>query len=65
MDGWSNQIPPLQHTSSIYNRKLGVGKNPIRGKIPPHKREEGDKVVPHPKGSVPINEKCSNVEVDP
>ena len=49
-DAWMDGViktPPLQHTSSIYNRELGEGKNPIKGKIPSHKREEeGDKVVP-------------------
>ena len=49
-DAWMDGViktPPLPHTSSIYNREL-EGKNFIRGKSPPHKREEVDKVVPPP-----------------
>ena len=65
MDGWSNQDPPLRHTSSIYKREE---QNLLRGKIPPPpspKKGEGDKVVPaSSKGSMP-NSDYFDEEIDP
>ena len=55
-DVWMDGViktPSLRHTSSIYSKELGEGQNIIRGKIPPHTREEeGDKVIPPLKKSV-------------
>ena len=67
-DIWMDVViktPPLQHTSSIYNRELGEGHKPLIVKVPHKKGEEGNDVVLPPKGSVLISEKCSNEEANP
>ena len=48
MDGWSNQDPPLQNTSSIYKSEEGEEQDLIRGKSPPHKEEEEERQGSHP-----------------
>ena len=65
MDGWSNQDPPHYDIHPVYTREKREGQNLIRGKSSAQKGEEGDKVVPPPKGSVLTSEKCSNVEANP
>ena len=62
-DAWMDGViktPPLQHTSSIYNREEGEGKNPIRGKSLPHKREEVER-----QGSPLPNVECRSVIASP
>ena len=39
------KTPPLRHTSNIYKKEVGEGKNHLREKSYPQKGE-GDEVVP-------------------
>ena len=46
-------------------KRIGERRRPKEGNHPPQRGEEGDKVVPPPKSSMPSSEKCSDEEADP